>query len=105
MKFEDPDNRNRVDLIKEYLKASIPLNNPADPFDLDSSSEKRSPIIPFQNKTTSQLVSKLRTEPVKQLSIPAFSSIYETLQIYYKEYLKLFYDNQRLNNQLVDIIS
>lgn len=60
MKFEDPDNRNRVELIKEYLKASIGPKSSIDHFDLDSSSEKKEPIIPFQ-KVTSQLVNKLRT--------------------------------------------
>ena len=60
-------------------------------------------MIPL-SKMASNVVHKLKNEPMPQLVFPAYSSIHEAAEIYYKEYLKLYTENRVLNYDLISTI-
>lgn len=56
-------------------------------------------------RTSSQLVQRLIAEGVPQLNFPVCSSLREAAEVYYREYLRLYAQNQEANRQLTEVIN
>lgn len=54
-------------------------------------------IIPM-NKISNHIKDKLKSDSIPQLMMEGCQSIQEAASIYYKEYTKLYKENQYLNN-------
>lgn len=61
-------------------------------------------LIPME-KVAGELVAQLKSQPMLQLTLPAYASLQDAAKIYHREYARLFRLNQTLNNDLVDTIS
>lgn len=61
-------------------------------------------LIPI-DKVADELIRQLLNEPIPQLEIPYTASIQEALDIYYKQYQRLFAQNQALNDDLTSVLS
>lgn len=56
------------------------------------------------SKVSLDVIKKLQTEPYPQLTLATHSTISDALELYYNEYVRLFKQNQILNDELASIL-
>ncbi len=56
------------------------------------------------NKVSLDVIRKLQTEPYPQLNLSTHSTISDALDLYFNEYVRLFKQNQGLNDELASIL-